>query len=218
MFVAMAPVRFRSRDDVPGLFGRSVTRRDFFQDRQQFMLGALDVSRLPDLWPSAYDQTCIFLQVLERALRQSDFLAGREPSLADFSAHHLVWWLEHAPRVSVILDAFPEVVRWLKRVSCLGHEDMKPMDAFEALAEARGSEPVDVLGGPFEDATERRIGQDVRLCADDYGRDVVHGKLVAATEDEVVLLRETEETGTLFLHFPRIAFEILPQSSWEEDS
>ena len=42
----------------------------------------------------------------------------------------------------------------------------------------------------------------------DYGRIPVRGTLVAWSPDEVVVSRETPETGRVFTHFPSAGFEV----------
>jgi hypothetical protein len=84
------------------------------------------------------------------------------------------------------------------------------MRAEEALEQARcdDSRPV-----PIKDEHEpfsRTLGRQVRVASDDYGRDAIVGELVASSAHEIVLLREHPRVGTVFLHFPRIGFEILP--------
>jgi hypothetical protein len=38
----------------------------------------------------------------------------------------------------------------------------------------------------------------------------VHGTLVWAADDEIVLRREDERAGTVHVHFPRLGYEIAP--------
>jgi hypothetical protein len=48
--------------------------------------------------------------------------------------------------------------------------------------------------------------------ADDYGRDPIAGRLVAANAAEVVIAREAEGLGTLNIHFPRAGYLAVPAS------
>jgi glutathione S-transferase len=211
MFVAMAPLRFRTAEDVDGLFEGRIDAAAFAADRAPFMRGALDVARIGELVPAAFDQVHTFLAVLERELDEAGpYLTGAAPSMADFSAFHLVWWLDRAPRVADVLDRHPRVCEWLRSIDEIGHGRARPMTAEEALAEARSAAPrVDAIGHAGDPAG-RAIGREVRVNADDYGRDPVVGELVSSTLDEVVLRRENRDVGTVHLHFPRIGFEILP--------
>ena len=52
------------------------------------------------------------------------------------------------------------------------------------------------------------LGSEVTVSPVDYGRVPVHGRLVAANSEELVLERETPETGRVFTHFPNAGFEL----------
>ena len=216
VFVAMAPLRFRSVEDVEGVFAGAVDAARFSADRAPFMQGALDVTRVAELAPAAWDQVRVFLNVLDRALEpDGPYLAADRPSVADFAAYPLVWWLDHRPRVDRLIDERPRVRAWLDQMYAIGHGQVSAMDAKEALEELRLC-PATELPPARSDAAlaadpfGRGPGQRVRVAADDYGRDAVVGRLVSATPDEIVLAREHPEVGLLFQHFPRIGFEILP--------
>ena len=210
-FVAMAPLRFRSAEDVEGIFDGVVDAESFVQDRTPFMRGALDVARTAELVPAAWDHVRTFLAVIDRALESGEpHLTGPDPSIADFSAYHLAWWLDHRPRVSAVLDERPRVRDWLRRMAAFGHGNMKPMQAKEALEEARRSEAKIEPRVDAEEPFSRNLEQRVRVAADDYGRDPVIGELVSSTLDEIVLRREHPDAGIVLQHFPRIGFEILP--------
>jgi glutathione S-transferase len=212
IFVSMGPLRFRSASDVDGIFGGRVDASSFLRDRAPFMSGALDVGRASELVPAAWDQVKLFLATLESALSEgSPYLCGSTPSIADFSAYHLVWWLEHAPRIGDVLAETPCVPEWFGRMRSIGHGSVQAMSGEEALEEARRDSGRDArrLAVPG-DAFSRDAGKRVRVASDDYGRDVVTGELFSSTRDEVVLIREQPDVGVLFLHFPRIGFQILP--------
>lgn len=211
VFVAMAPLRFRSTEDVDGLFEGRVDAAAFAADRAPFMRGALDVARIGELAPAAWDQVRTFLAVLERALEESGpYLTGAAPSMADFSAYHLAWWLDRRPRVAEVLDRHPRVREWLRAIERIGHAEVDPMAAEDALAVARSCTPEIEATSDTSDPTGREIGCTVRVSADDYGRDPVLGELVSSSADEVVLRREHRDVGIVHVHFPRIGFEILP--------
>jgi hypothetical protein len=48
----------------------------------------------------------------------------------------------------------------------------------------------------------------VIVAADDYGRDPIAGRLVAANAERVVIARETPALGRLHLHFPRTGYTL----------
>ena len=77
----------------------------------------------------------------------------------------------------------------------------------EALEHARASDPLDP-GLTSEWPEGFGAGDQVTVMPVDYGRIPVAGKLVAWTPDEIVVARETAETGPLYNHFPSAGFEV----------
>jgi glutathione S-transferase len=211
VFVAMGPLRFRSAGDVAGVLEQGVDAAAFAADRTPFMRGALDVARAAELAPAAWDQVRGFLRVLDCTLAASGaYLEGDRPTLADFSAYPLAWWLAKPPSVSAAFDGMPHVELWLARMSAIGHGKRAPIDGEEALERARKHAPAcDVAA--CDDPFGRHVGSPVRIAADDYGRDVCEGELAAASDDEIVLRRGHPTVGTVLVHFPRVGFEILPR-------
>lgn len=212
MFVAMAPLRFRRPEDVEGIFDGAVDPASFVADRTPFMRGALEVSRIAGLAPAAWDQVETFLGVLDRALEEGEpYLSGSGPSMADFAAYHLVWWLDHEPRVADLLDRRPQVRGWLERMKGIGHGDATPMAPEESLERARADvAELDARMDP-EDGMGRKLHGIVGITADDYGRDTVTGEPISSTIAEVVIRRRHADLGDIFVHFPRVGFQILPE-------
>lgn len=212
MFVAMAPLRFRRSEDVEGILHGSSSTANFVADRTPFMQGALDVSNIGELTPAAWDQVETLLGVLDRELEQGEsYLSGSCPSMCDFAAYHLVWWLDHRPRIGEILDQRPRVCRWLDRMKAVGHGDVKPMEPEESLERARNDAAEIDARADHGDLMGRKLGETVRITADDYGRNTVTGELASAAFEEVVIRRRHADLGDVFLHFPRIGFQILPE-------
>jgi len=134
------------------------------------------------------------------------FLFGAEPSIADFSVYHCVWYVHRGGSVATIFEPMPLLLAWFARMKAYGHGTREALGSAEAIAIAARSTahaPVDVqpnLG--FE------AGQAVTVTPIDYGFDPVAGTLVGLTPDEVVLRRMDERAGTLHVHFPRAGFQI----------
>ena len=53
------------------------------------------------------------------------------------------------------------------------------------------------------------MGDRITVSADDYGRDQIAGELVYASANEVVIRRESERTGEVMVHFPRVGFIVI---------
>ena len=91
-------------------------------------------------------------------------------------------------------------------MSAFGHGDYLEIDGPSALAEARESEP-----DYFEETVfleDIDAGAVVEVMPIDYGFHPVRGKLLAARFDEIVVSRNNPDIGKVFVHFPRIGFQV----------
>ncbi|NWN65314.1 glutathione S-transferase family protein, partial [Pseudomonas allii] len=139
-----------------------------------------------------------------------DFLFG-EPSIADFSLAHPLWFLKGSSVTSPLVDAYPAVAAWLDRVLGFGHGTSAQMSAEQALDVSRNATPAALPEELFEDLNGFKAGQQVTVSATDYGTDPVAGELLFAGREELILRRTDERAGTVHVHFPRIGFRIQAQ-------
>ena len=51
-------------------------------------------------------------------------------------------------------------------------------------------------------------GEPVTVCAADYASDLIAGRLVGLSRDEIVLARNDERAGRVHVHFPRIGYQL----------
>jgi glutathione S-transferase len=146
------------------------------------------------------------LQMFERALARQPWLAGSEPSIADFAVYHCLWFVQLAGLSERWLQPHAAVLDWFKRMSAFGHGLREEIDSARALDEAAvatGHAPVMVqpdLG--FE------AGEPVSVAATDYGGGPVAGALVGLSIDRVTLRREDARAGVVHVHFPRSGYRI----------
>jgi hypothetical protein len=88
-----------------------------------------------------------------------------------------------------------------------GHGTSSPMTAKEALDVAASSNPATPRASkPFDE--DPPLGSQVRIRADDYGRDPVEGELVLADADEIALHRNDPRLGDIVVHFPRLGYDL----------
>lgn len=175
--------------DRAGLFsGGSATKLSAEQARHQ--------------WPTIMGRLELQLQ-----REQGDFLFG-EPSIADFSLAHCLWFLKATPVTSPLVDAYPAVLAWFGRVLGFGHGAFSEMTAEEALEVSRNATPAPLPDEAFDEPNGFEAGQQVVIAATDYGCDPVAGELVFAGREELILRREDERAGVVHVHFPRFGFRI----------
>ncbi|MEM1231489.1 MAG: glutathione S-transferase family protein [Pseudomonadota bacterium] len=178
----------------------------FQKDRAELTKGAPMVSYSVE---AALAFLSSYLDELERTLeRGGPFLFGATPCIADFSVYHCLWFLRSNPANAALLDGHAAVLSWYERIRGFGHGTVAATTGEAALAAAMGAEPATpALPGPVPKPLQ--LGDRITVMPVDYGLVAVAGQLVAIDVDEVVIARQTPETGTVHVHFPRAGFELL---------
>jgi glutathione S-transferase len=173
---------------------------------------------LPSLYPpgqnglanavAAWAEGPLFRSVM---LDGRKFILSADPSAADLSAYHPVWFARQNGGQEVNeLIAFAGVIDpWYLRVAAIGHGTSSKMSPDQAIEIAKANEPSE----PHEWSRE---AQNVGLCRgdwvsvtpDDYGNSV-YGSLLSWAHDEIVLRHEDPSVGKVNLRFPRVGFDTL---------
>ncbi|MEW6707141.1 MAG: glutathione S-transferase family protein [Pseudomonadota bacterium] len=204
LFWTMIPYVMGQPAGLAALFGKAPPEavKAFRADRAAF------TAHMPRPTPAdATAQFGTYLGWLDAQLADGrPFLLGNEPSIADFSVAHCLWYVRRAPPVAGILDPHARLNAWHQRVLSFGHGHGEKIDSAEAIriaAAAREHRKSEVTPGQgFEP------GEPVTVAATDYGTDPVAGTLVGLSTDEVVIERHDARAGTVHVHFPRIGFQI----------
>ncbi|MBU3056875.1 glutathione S-transferase family protein [Pseudomonas indica] len=180
--------------------------KGFLADRAGLFSGG-STSRLP-LEQAKHQWPTIMARVEQQLSREAgDFLFG-EPSLADISLAHSLWFLKGTPITAPLVDAYPAVAAWLGRVLGFGHGSHSEMASADAIEIARAATPAALPQEQLDEPNGFEIGQRVVIAAIDYGVDPVEGELLFAGSEELVLRREDERAGMVHVHFPRMGFRI----------
>lgn len=171
------------------------------EDRTAFTLG---LKRPSPTDAAAQMQSA--LRSFEETLTRQTWLMGAQPSIADFSVYHCLWFITRAGVAETLLAPCPAVRAWYARLLALGHgqrTDIRSTEAIAIAASSPGHAPVQVLPGlGFSKA------DTVTVAATDYGTNGVTGTLVGLTTDRVTLARRDERAGLVHVHFPRLGFEL----------
>jgi glutathione S-transferase len=147
------------------------------------------------------------LRRLADMLHGRQFLLGDQPSLADFSVAHPLWFkLKVAPATQDVFDATPEILPWLQRIIGFGHGQMTEISSSQAIEVARNHQPLALGAEPFIDEHGIALGSEVTITAESFGLEPTNGTLVAATRTKYVLRREDSRAGLVHVHFPRMGF------------
>lgn len=201
-FSATVPIIFGEYGDKVG--------DDFIKDREAMSGRPFDVAAMKAATGPMKGQWRGQAAWIEDQLAQTGtgWLAGETAGLADISAYMNVWFLgSFLPgSVEALTPGMPKLADWAARVKAIGHGDRQEMPAAEALAIARAASPAGGVAHDPSDPLGLAPGDKVVVMADDYGRDPVAGRLVAATPRSIVLEREDPAVGTVHVHFPRAGF------------
>ena len=138
----------------------------------------------------------------------AQYLLGAQPTIADFSVYHAIWFVREVAKVPAVLERAPKLVAWADRMAAIGHGEGSAMTSEDALVIARSSTPVDQSGRAFVDMHGIALGQQVDIHATDYGIDPVRGELVLADTNEFAVRRTDDKAGEVVVHFPRLGFQL----------
>jgi glutathione S-transferase len=174
----------------------------FAADRQPFRL---NVPRLRI--PEATYSLQIYLERLDEMLGDQVFLFGDQPSIADFSVAHCLWFVTRGGPVADILNNVPRVVAWLSRVVDFAAPAHQEITGHDAIEEARASHMLPSVGINV-DLHGIAAGDMVSVGAIDWGTETVTGALYGATRERISIVREDARAGQVAVHFPRIGFEM----------
>lgn len=175
----------------------------FGEDRGKMSAGNMTRLRPADA-TSAYKS---YLRRLSDMLDDKPFLLGEMPSIADFSAYHPLWYTRRIEAVKGILELTPAVLDWMDRMAAIGHGTSAKFSSDEAIAAAKAATPHTLLtDSTFQDDHGIPLGSAVTLRAESFGLEETPGLLVAATRTHYTLERNSEPTGRVHVHFPRIGY------------
>ncbi len=178
----------------------------FAEDRAELSGGAPIVAGNP---AAAEAEFQALLENLEASVNDG-FLFGSEPSIADFSVYHCLWFVAGNPANAPLLEPWPGVQAYLARMQAFGHGSFSELSPEEALAIGTSGTPAQP-SNPVVDARlagEHKAGDQVAVAPGDYGRIPVSGSLVSWTNNEIVIQRQDEQAGEVLVHFPNIGFEV----------
>jgi glutathione S-transferase len=137
------------------------------------------------------------------------FILGADPSAADLSAYHPIWFARQngGDEVNELIAFAGAIDPWYKRVTAIGHGTSSEMSPDQAIEVANANEPSE----PHEWSPEAQNvglgrGDWVSVTPDDYGNPV-YGNLLSWTHDEIVLRHEDPSVGKVNLRFPRVGFD-----------
>ena len=155
--------------------------------------------------PHAHAQTLLALDQLDAQLAHTPFVLGTDFTVADAACFHPIWFLQHGGDLFAAVRERPSLARWYERIAGLGAGQVTPLDNAAALEIAHAASPADIDGGCTTDSGFK-VGEQIAIVADDYGRERTVGSIVRASRDEVVVRREDPAVGEVAVHYPRAGY------------
>jgi glutathione S-transferase len=184
----------------------------FKKDRAAMSGNTFSTSTMKEAAPFVRDQWRAHTAFIADQLADGrPFLEGEKASIVDVHAMMNLWFMKGTlPHVvQKTFEEFPKLEGWFGRVNAIGHGDMKPMDAKEALRIAKEAAPEAKSAADAFEPNGRVPGQPVKVSADDYGRDEIAGEIVFTTAHEIAIRRDDPQVGEVVVHFPRAGFNVM---------
>ena len=138
------------------------------------------------------------------------FMLGQQVSAADLAAYPSIWFLgKYGGADAQRMLPLAPLRTWYERVTAIGNGKPTEIPAVTALDIARDAAPTRPDLSADGDPSGLKDGSSVTVTPDDTGRDPVHGTLVAASDQEVVIERTDDRVGTVYIHFPRAGYDVV---------
>jgi glutathione S-transferase len=190
--------------NVPGL------PRELIDERRPLFRVSIDPNELRPKRPLYLQRFDAHLAWLAEALADGrKFVLGAEPSAADLSAYHPIWFARQngGSEVNDVIAFASAIDPWFRRVAAIGHGKFTQMTPDQAIEAAKTNEPSEPDGWlPEAQNVGLERGDWVSVTPDDYGNPVC-GRLLAWTADQIVIRHEDPSVGKVNLHFPRVGFD-----------
>lgn len=146
----------------------------------------------------------------DRLSSKSPYMLGDAPSMPDLLAWYIVWFVQgrygDAP---AFFEEFPNLRAWAERMKAIGHGAPSEMSPAEALEVAKSAEPTTPEMSDPRDPQGLEPGMAATVAPlTDSNETPVAGVIRAVSRDSVALTLETQECGTVAVHFPRVGYRV----------
>ncbi len=179
------------------------------EDRMAFF-NFMDFDTLPESLAHLYGQLRSQASLVDRQLADGrDYLLGDAPGWVDVLAYFPVWMSRaNIAEIESVFARFGALAAWEQRVAAIGHGERSEMEAEEALAISRDTEPTTEVRIDEDDPLALQAGARVNVAPDDYGIVPVAGELVRLTVDDIAVRRVDDRAGEVIVNFPRRGYRV----------
>jgi glutathione S-transferase len=200
-----------------GALGHKVPQ-EFIDDRSSLRGGRFDVAKMRTAIPQMRDQIRAYLGWIDAQLSDGRAWLLGDFSLADVSAYMNVWYVRSSlaspedqavAGLDKVFASLPRVAEWESRMRAIGHGRREEMSAEDALAIAAKASPETIAENDPDDPNGRKVGDQVLVVPEDYGKVDVGGEIVSLSAQHIAIRRVDERVGEIVVHFPRAGFLVL---------
>ena len=139
-----------------------------------------------------------------------NFILGSQAAAIDAQIYYMVWFIRGrwggGPS---LLSEFKQLERWEQNMLEIGHGTSMALEAADALAVARNSEPATESNVEENDPQGLKQGMPVSIAPDmESGEQLVEGIVRSANAEKIAIDLRTEEAGNVCVHFPRTGYRV----------
>ncbi|MBO6634483.1 glutathione S-transferase family protein [Parvibaculum sp.] len=191
--------------------GTALADEAFIKDREKLTGRPFDIEAMKAAAPLMAEQFRAQLGWIEEQLGDGrSFVLGEKPSLADASAfYNLAFVRWTSPNGVKLIESFPGVAAWEKRVAGIGHGNRQEVSREDALDIAKAATSTEAVKADPGEPNGLKPGDRVSVMADDYGRDAITGELVSSSAQHIAIKRNDPRVGDVVVHFPRAGFFVM---------
>jgi glutathione S-transferase len=198
---------------VTALFGGDIPPNEaFVADRSALLGRPFDPAAMKAAVPATLRQLAGALDLIEQQLSDGrEFLFGPQPGAADAGVYHNVAFLRWGRgRAAAVLDGFPHLLAWERRVRGIGHgrreEDVSRAAAIEI---AKAAVPAAISG--VSDRDDMQPGDTLRIVYNDANTPQLNARLVAANH-QFMSVRPLDRLD-IVIHMPFSAARVVDTGS-----
>ncbi len=159
--------------------------------------------------PGLFSASTVVREHLQRveAMLEQDFLFGNQPNIGDFAAYHSLWFIRDVGEKPYMVK-YPKVMAWMDRIKAFNNNNkMEEISAQQSIAVAKNAQPASVHKNEQSDKSAP-LNKQVAIAPSDYRLVFSSGVLKAQMPNRWIIERETSETGTVHVHFPRNNYQL----------
>ena len=176
----------------------------FLADRSTLIGQAFDPEQMAAAATGLVPQLRMHLDLVETQLADGRaFLMGEQADAVDAAVYCQVLFIRWGKgRTAKLLEDFPLLCAWAKRVGALGHGDrQRDVEREEAIEIARAATPAPIAAG--SDDLTFSPGDAVSVRYHDANTPVLEGTLLRIDRRSLTLRPDRSEAGEIHIHMPR---------------